>query len=360
MRVGLIIYGSINTVSGGYLYDRQLVDHLRQRGDTVDLISLPWRNYGQHLTHNVQRRYFDQIVRGGFDVLVQDELNHPSLFLLNRRLRPHLNGPIVSLVHHLRSSELRPHWQNGLYRWVERHYLNSADAFIYNSYSTKKHVEQLLNEPKPHVVAYPGGNRLHAATQSAHSPGQPLRAIFVGNVTPRKGLHTLLNALHQLPTDMWRLDIVGRLDADPRYVATHRSALDHPNITLHGYCPDAELARLMARSHVLAVPSSFEGFGIVYLEAMGFGLPTIGTSSGAAHELIAHGENGFLIPPDDAEALAKHLQTLHNQPQLRQQMSQRARQRFLAHPTWTASMATVRDFLETMVNCWQRNPKQRA
>ena len=44
MRIGLVIYGSLDTLSGGYLYDRMLDEHLRRQGDEVEIISLPWRN----------------------------------------------------------------------------------------------------------------------------------------------------------------------------------------------------------------------------------------------------------------------------------------------------------------------------
>jgi hypothetical protein len=48
MRLGLVIYGSLNTFSGGYLYDRKLVEHLRRAGDEVEIVSLPQRSYAQH------------------------------------------------------------------------------------------------------------------------------------------------------------------------------------------------------------------------------------------------------------------------------------------------------------------------
>ena len=56
MRIGLVIYGSLDTLSGGYLYDRKLVEYLRAQGDTVEVISLPWRNYAAHLTDNFHFR----------------------------------------------------------------------------------------------------------------------------------------------------------------------------------------------------------------------------------------------------------------------------------------------------------------
>ena len=53
MHIGLIIYGSLDTLSGGYLYDRKLVEYLRSQGDIVKVIPLPWRNYAAHLTDNL-------------------------------------------------------------------------------------------------------------------------------------------------------------------------------------------------------------------------------------------------------------------------------------------------------------------
>ena len=52
MKIGLIIYGSLDTLSGGYLYDRKLVEYLRSQGDTGEIISLPWRNYPVHWLDN--------------------------------------------------------------------------------------------------------------------------------------------------------------------------------------------------------------------------------------------------------------------------------------------------------------------
>src|SRR5689334_5084484 len=151
MKIGLLIYGSLDTLSGGYLYDRKLVEYLRAQGDTVEIISLPWRNYAAHLTDN-----FSFNLPSNFDILIEDELNHPSLISANRGRHPY---PIISLVHHLRCSELRPKWQNNFYQVVERKYLQSVDGFIFNSKTTRGVVNNLLNSEKPSVVAYPPTDR---------------------------------------------------------------------------------------------------------------------------------------------------------------------------------------------------------
>jgi len=63
MKLGFTIYGSLETLSGGYLYDRKLVEYLRSQGDAVEIISLPWRNYTAHLTDNLWFRLPDVVAR---------------------------------------------------------------------------------------------------------------------------------------------------------------------------------------------------------------------------------------------------------------------------------------------------------
>ena len=74
MHIGLIIYGSLATLTGGYIYDRILVDYMRQRGHQVEIISLPRRNYGIHLLDNLTRRLHMDSATLRFDLLLQDKL----------------------------------------------------------------------------------------------------------------------------------------------------------------------------------------------------------------------------------------------------------------------------------------------
>lgn len=363
MRVGLIIYGSLETVSGGYIYDRILVEHLRRQGDQVDVISLPWHSYTRHLAHNLSSTLVRRLRRASLDVLLQDELNHPSLFWLNRRLRPRVRYPILSIVHHMRCSEARPAWQNSLYRYVERRYLASVDGFIFNSQTTRAAVEGVLGTPKPATVAYPGGDRLGLDVTPAHITRRaresgPLRILFFANLIPRKGLHTLLDALSRLPGDSWRLEVLGDLDVDPAYVHAIRRTVRRQitatgvaeQVTLSGSLPDPQLPARLLGSHVLCVPSSYEGFGIVYLEGMAAGLPAIASDAGAAREIITHGRDGFLVPTSDAASLARHIRCLIDDRQRLARMSLAARQHYLDHPTWAQSAHRIRHFLETWTN----------
>jgi glycosyltransferase involved in cell wall biosynthesis len=358
MRVGLLIYGSLETISGGYLYDRRLVNYLRRQGDQVEIISLPWRNYLRHLGDNLSSELLYRLKDLPVDVLLQDELNHPSLFWLNQRLKNQVKYPILSIVHHLRSSEACPAWQNWIYSQVESRYLETLDGFIFNSQTTRQAVASLSPQTRqrarPSLVATPSGDRFNpqidaqAISQRSLGAG-PLQILFLGNLIPRKGLHTLLEALTQLSTSDWRLSVVGSPSNDAAYARRARQLSERAGlsarVTFHGALSDDALAQLLRSSHLLAVPSSYEGFGIVYLEGMGFGLPAIATSSGAAGEIITHGQDGFLIAPGDSQALADHINCLAKDRHKLREMSLAARKRYQTQPTWDDSMHAIRHFL---------------
>jgi len=348
MRIGLIIYGSLDTLSGGYLYDRKLVEYLRSQGDTVEIISLPWRNYAAHLSDNFRFK-----LPASLDLLIEDELNHPSLILANGGKHPY---PVVSLVHHLRSSEQRPGWQNAFYRLVEKKYLQSVDGLILNSKTTRKVVQELLVYGKPSVVAYPPTDRFgeplskHEIVERAKS--DEFRILFLGNVIYRKGLHTLLEAVKDVGPKV-QVDVVGSLTSEPVYVNLIHEIIEKNQlsscVSLHGSLDQEPLIDKLKRAHVLVVPSTYEGFGIVYLEGMCFGLPTIGTTSGAAGEIIEDGQTGFLIGPDDITSLAGHLRSLTKDRVLLAHLSLNARERYLRQPSWTVAAKGIRDFLYSLL-----------
>ena len=358
MRIGLLIYGALETISGGYLYDRKLVEYLRKQGDQVEIISLPWRDYPRHLLDNISYSLHRKVLELQVDVLIQDELNHPSLAWLNGKI--HNTFPMIALVHHLRCDELRAGWKNAIYRQVERRYLDSVDGFIFNSQTTKQSVARISSiKQRPWLIATPAGDRFHrtidptAIEVRAHRTS-PMRLIFIGNLIHRKGLHTLIESISQLEQGCCILEVVGSFDADISYAQRIFRQVKHAglesSIQFHGAISDKALELLLENSHVLVVPSSYEGFGIVYLEGMSFGLPAIGTTKGAAPEIIDHGKTGYLIKPEDSNGLSTFLRDLCNDRKLLATMGISALQRFHNFPAWEQSMAKVRNFLLNITN----------
>jgi glycosyltransferase involved in cell wall biosynthesis len=356
MQLGLVIYGDLETRSGGYLYDRQLVKELEKAGDEVEVISIPFRGYNRNLVDNLSKSILQRCLQGGFDLLLQDELNHPSLFYLNRSLRRISTLPLVSIVHHLRASEgWAPH-RKRLYEQIERSFLTTLNGVICNSHATARSVQELAQLPS--MVMVPGRDHIQpamdsewVATRSMHEG--PLQLVFLGNVIARKGLLTLLEALVRLPKGSWELTVVGDLAQEPKYTIQVKYLIAasrfEKNVRIVGSVPPMELAKLLRDSDLMVVPSRYEGFGIVYLEAMGYGVPVVATSAGGARELVRDWENGFLVDPGDTEGLAEILRHLiFNREPLRT-LSLGALQTYWEHPTWGEGAKLVRKFLQSLI-----------
>lgn len=358
MRIGLVIYGSLETKTGGYLYDRFVSQGLVELGHEVEVISLPGGWYPGRMAQGVLSGLARRMLAGGFDILVQDELCHPSLFLVNDRLHRRGGPIVVALIHHVLCREPRNRLQNRLLAVPERRYLASVDGFIHNSETTRRTVAALVGGGRPEVVAYPAGDRFgkplspEAIDQRAFRPG-PLELLFLGMVIPRKGLLPLLRALAGVDRNLWRLSVAGSLDFAPDHVGEVKQLVKQLDLTdsvrFFGHCQDQDLVLLLRASQLFCMPYAYEGFGIAMLEAMAFGLPALGSRQGAAGETIVHGTNGFLLYPGDLGALAPLLRELHENRQELRRMSLAAVATNASRPTWRESTATINSFLERMI-----------
>lgn len=350
MRVGLVIYGTIDGKSGGYRYDRELVTRLRARGASVEIFSQEWRSYARRLAAGVDRRFLGQVRSANLDLLLEDELNHPSLVWMSRRSEL---PPRVSIVHHLRVSERHPRAARAIYRAVEGYYLDQVDGFLCNSRTTASTVRALSPRPRPLQVAEPSGKKSGGieAEVRRRDASEPIRLLFVGNLEPRKGLHTLLAALRLLPRNTYRLEIAGDESVDLRYAhACHAQASDLTSTSVRflGYLEGEELEAAYRRADILCVPSQYEGYGIVYAEAMARGLPVIASRGGAADEIVSHGNDGYLVHVEAPGEVADAISQLA-EPNRIEEASALAIQRAQELPTWEESMDVAVDFLERLV-----------
>jgi glycosyltransferase involved in cell wall biosynthesis len=357
MRIAFVVYGSLDEISGGFIYDRALVGALRSLGHEVDVFSLPWHGYFQAVARSFlfgpARRRPRATEAAIYDAVIQDELVHPSVFRGNRHGGGWPRGRLlVGLVHNLRSrqpGEALPAFKTR----VERRYLASVDGLICVCAATLADARALAGDGLPAIVIHPGRDHVtpdvddDLLDERSRAPG-PLRVLYAAAVTRQKGLHRLLDALARVPGGAFALDVVGR-PASPRYareIARRLARLGHATqVRFHGVRTGAELAALFRRSHVLALPSDREAFSLSCLEALGFGLPVLAPASGGMREMIEPGREGFLLDPDDTEAWARALRTLGDDRGALRVMAGAAVARHRAHATWREAASAAAAFI---------------
>ncbi len=167
---------------------------------------------------------------------------------------------------------------------------------------------------------------------SVGEPEHPPHVLFVGRLSPEKGVEELLEATEGMPRV-----IVGDGPLRDRV----------PGAV--GFVAPSELAGYYERAAVVVCPSRREGYGVVAREAMAHGRPVVATAVGGLVDAVEDGVTGTLVPPRDPEALRHALQTLLRDEELRRRYGAAARDRARRELSWAAAthatIAAYRDAL---------------
>lgn len=176
-----------------------------------------------------------------------------------------------------------------------------------SAYVRERHVENGFVETRLHVIPTPVRIPAHV-DRARETRGR--NVLFVGRITPQKGLAYLVRAFAALsgPT---RLIVAGDGYGLSAMQELARRLELESRIDFLGRVSQEEVGELYRRAAVLAVPSVWpEAWGMVGPEAMAHGMPVVAFAVGGIPEWLAHGETGYLVAPKDITALAARLQAL--------------------------------------------------
>ena len=179
--------------------------------------------------------------------------------------------------------------------------------------------------------------------------------IFVGRITRQKGVPVLLRAASRLIPEAQLVLLAGAADT-PEQLAEVTELVDGLRATRSGVIwipemlPKPEVIQFLTHAAVFAIPSVYEPLGIVNLEAMACGTAVAGSRTGGIPEVVADGETGLLVPPDDPPALAEALNALLRDPARARAMGQAGRKRAIAEFGWPAIAAQTAELYAELVH----------
>lgn len=185
--------------------------------------------------------------------------------------------------------------------------------------------------PRIQVVQNPVDTRRFTPAAGQRDADGPLRVLFVGRMVRQKGAHVLIAAAAAFSADEVEVSIIGSAGFDPNaplsaYEHSLREVARNKSVAFLPFTDRDSLPDLYRAADVLVVPSIWaEPSGLTVAEGMASGLPVVASHVGGIPEVL--GDTGILIPPDDPDALARALRTLHDDPALRASLGVTARQR---------------------------------
>ena len=361
------------------VYVKELTRELGRRGVGVDVFTRSQDEHQPHVKHDLGHgnrvvhipagpetplskleiyNYLPEFVGGVREFAALEGLHYDLIHshywlsgVVAHELRKVWHVPIVHMAHTLaimknRIAQRLEEREPALRLNTESEILSWADRIIAATLAEQTQLELLLRADRRKIEVVPPGVDLETfhpvpmeiAKAAIGIPPQDTNLLFVGRIEPLKGIDTLFRAMKlirdrgAMPPHLC-LSIIG---GDPSHDAAQdtaemerlkalRQELGIDDVvaflgkrdqdTLHDYYTSAQ---------VVIMPSHYESFGMVALEAMACGTPVIASEVGGLAFLVRDGETGFHVPDRDPEALADKLQLIINTPALRAKLGHQA------------------------------------
>ncbi len=172
--------------------------------------------------------------------------------------------------------------------------------------------------------------------------------VSTSRLTPKNGLDYLIRAT--VPLSDVKLIIIGEGEQRKQLESMIQNLKLKKRVFLLGALPHQDLPQYLAIADVFCRPSVNEGFGISFIESMACRIPTIGTAVGGITDIIKDGENGMLVPPEDARALSRVLKRVIEDGNLSRRIAERGYQTVKARFTWEEVLKQMENIYEGLLS----------
>lgn len=328
---------------GGATYAYELANALGELGHNVDVYTqaVPGEDNSVSTHSNVSvtritkarplvvfsTLYFSIAVRRRVDFeqydVIHGTLMPASTIALGPKFLDNVDAPLVLTSHGTSYDEARSVDPQGFADYLFKYFFHPAnvlmdgvsgrwaDHIIAVSDHTREQLRDLYRFDESNLTTVPPGidTDRFSPTELVHpSVDESKQSILVlSRLDPRKGIDKAIRAFAQLEVDDAELLIAGtgRLESSLKEIASGLAVRD--DVRFLGFIPDEELPSLYSSVDVFVLPSEYEGFGIVFMEAMACGTPVIGTDVGGVPTAVEDGETGYLVPKEGVKELTEQM-----------------------------------------------------
>ena len=323
MKILVIYPGYGSGITGGQIYDQYLIERIAGNKEfQVDFITDYW-------LWTTKKFLYPLIYLGKFfvakkyDIVITNSLAYKRLLPLFVFLRLFSQVKLISIHHHFYFSENKGVAKR-IHKFLEILFLRISYATIIPSPYIKNLFKQLLPKSNYFYIELGVKKNLTRFTESKVEGNNNL--LFVGSIEQRKGLIYLIEALNILnkKETPFHCNIVGKVIDDVYFNALEEKVKQfglQDKITFCGRMSDEQLSEYYNESYCFVLPSLLEGYGMVLIEAMSYGLPVVAFNNSAIPYTVKNGKNGLLAENENAESFAKNILDVLTNPILHKKLS---------------------------------------
>lgn len=347
--LAFVVPGPIDQLTGGYLFDRLIVEGLRASGRKVEVVELAGRYPDvDKAALEAAAGALSSLPSGASAVI--DGLALPAFKDCLAQEAGRLK--LVGFIHHPLALETGlTEAESRRFAEIEGRLTRLLRGILCPSHRTAEAVAAYGVGKARIAVTPPGTEKPPVRARRQQAPGA-LHLLTVGTITPRKGHLLLIEALARLKSRNWRLICIGSLDRHPETTAALIEAIARhglgEQVDLWGERPPESLSEAYRDADLFVLPSYHEGYGMAFAEALAHGLPIVATTAGAIPDTVP-AEAGLLVPPGDVTALAEALGRLFEDGGLRDRLAAGARRAGAALPDWQEATRLWADAFDRLV-----------
>ena len=314
------------SLTGGNLYDTLLYQTIQQETNfTVEYCEPKIYKSGfafkKLITPFLELKWWNKLKKN--DIYFWNSVDAYHCFLVVSCIKLFLTNKKVCVIHHHYKFVEMSGIKKIIFKFFEINFLRMASFIIIPSPYILSQTQKFLPKNK---ISY-----LELAFEDTHIDLQEVcvksgQMLFVGNIEHRKGLHLLLDSLHVLKVEghQFIVNILGSV-IDPKYyenllLKVKEYALEE-NVFFRGRVSNEEKWNYLKTSDIFVFPSLLEGYGIVIMEAMSYGLPVVAFNNSAIPFTVKDGYNGLLVDNKNVQGLKNTLSKILNDSSLRETLS---------------------------------------
>ncbi|SHE50426.1 Glycosyltransferase involved in cell wall bisynthesis [Arenibacter palladensis] len=305
----------VNPTTGGQQYDIHFMETIKQFESNTEVVTdtkLAW-NPGISILYNII--YLFQLKTFlSANIIITNSRLYPRLFFFVLFLKCLGKKTKLICIHHHYNFLTQVGIKRVIIKFLEIKFLKLFHCVIIPSKYVKSLSEQFLEKSKIHLLEI----GFDKNTNSLQNKTTHNKLLYVGTIEKRKGIHLLLEALNQVKGE-YELNIIGKYVPNDQYYLSLIDMLKRfkleKKVFFRGRVSDQDLHSYYSNSSLFVFPSLHEGYGMVLIEAMSYGLPVIAFNNSSMPYIIQNNQNGYLIEDKNTSEFGIRINELLRSPE---------------------------------------------